>query len=65
LAVEKLNIVPVNLESDSDSTPPSTSRGPLKPVCVIQATNFKISFYPGVKPHIIQTVIKELNSSDS
>ncbi|WP_269471063.1 hypothetical protein [Ureibacillus thermosphaericus] len=30
MAVEKLNIVPVNLESDSDSTPPLTSRDPLK-----------------------------------
>ncbi|QBK25296.1 hypothetical protein [Ureibacillus thermophilus] len=65
MAVEKLNIVPVKLESDSDSTSTSTSRGPLRPVCVIQATDLKISFYPGVKPHIIQTVIKELNRSDS
>ncbi|MEK4497085.1 hypothetical protein [Ureibacillus sp. FSL W8-0352] len=30
MAVEKLNIVPVNLESDSDSIPPLTIRGPLK-----------------------------------
>jgi len=63
LAIGKLNIVPVKLESDSTS--PSTSRGPLRPVCVIQATDLKISFYPGVKPHIIETVIKELNRSDS
>ncbi|MFC5542295.1 hypothetical protein ACFPOH_11250 [Ureibacillus suwonensis] len=65
MAIEKLNIVPVKLEPDSDSTPTSTSCAPHRPVCVIQATDLKISFYPGVKPHIIQTVIKELNHSDS
>ncbi|MED3662947.1 hypothetical protein NST62_07050 [Ureibacillus sp. FSL K6-8385] len=53
MTIEKLNIVPVKLNFDSDSTSPSTSRGPLIPVCVIQATDLKISFNPVVKPHII------------
>ena len=65
MATEKLNIVPVKLESESDPTPPPASRGPLRPVCVIQAKHFKISFYPGVKPQVLQAVIKELNHCDS
>lgn len=65
MATDKLNIVPVKLESESNPTPASTSRGPLRPVCVIQAKHFKISLYPGVKPQLLQVIIKELNHSDS
>ncbi|WP_096549913.1 hypothetical protein [Ureibacillus thermosphaericus] len=65
MATEKLNIVPVKLESKSDPTPSPASHGPLRPICVIQSNQCKISFYPGVKPQLLQAVIRELNRNDS
>jgi len=63
--MEKLNIVPVKLESKSDPTPPPASRGALIPICVNQSSQCKISFYPGVKRTLLQAVISELNRNDS
>ncbi|MBB5149427.1 hypothetical protein [Ureibacillus thermosphaericus] len=42
MATEKLNIVPVKLESKSDPTPSPASHGPLRPICVINLK--KVSF---------------------
>ena len=63
MPTNKVAIVPVHLES----TPAKrlTERAPLKPICVIQANQFKVSFYHGIKNHVIQTVMQELMKDDS
>lgn len=63
MPANKVSIVPVHLEPTS--TKPSVSRTPLKPICVIQANQLKISFYHGVKNHVIQTIMQELTKHDT
>ena len=63
MPMNQVSIVPVHLEP----TPvkPSADRAPLKPICVIQAKQFKVFFYHGIKNHVIQTVMQELMKNDS
>ena len=63
MPTNKVSIVPVHLEPTPSK--PSTDRVPLKPICVIQANQLKISFYHGVKNHVIQTILQELTKNDS
>lgn len=63
MPTNKVSIVPVHLEATHTKT--STDRAPLKPVCVIQASQLKVSFYHGVKNHVIQTVMQELMKHDA
>ena len=63
MPANKVSIVPVHLEATP--TKPSADRTPLKPICVIQANQMKISFYHGIKNHVIQTIMQELMRNDS
>lgn len=63
MPTNKVSIVPVRLEPTPSK--PSTDRVPLKPICVIQASQFKVSFYHGIKNHVIQTVMQEMLKHDS
>ena len=63
MPTNKVSIVPVHLEPTP--TKPSADRAPLKPICVIQANQLKISFYHGVKNHVIQTIMQELTKNDA
>lgn len=63
MPTNKVSIVPVHLEPTPVKS--STHRAPLKPVCVIQANQYKVSFYHGIKNHVIQTVLQELMKNDS
>ena len=63
MPTDNVSIVPVHLEATS--VKPSTHRAPLKPICVIQANQYKVSFYHGIKNHVIQTVMQELMKDDS
>lgn len=63
MPTNKVTIVPVHLEPTPKK--PATERIPLKPICVIQANQLKISFYHGVKNHVIQTIMQELTRHDS
>ena len=63
MPTNKVAIVPVHLEPTPPK--PSADRTPLKPICVIQAHQLKISFYHGVKNHVIQTIMQELTKNDS
>ena len=63
MPTNKMSIVPVHLEATQ--TKSSTDRTPLKPICVIQANQMKISFYHGIKNHVIQTIMQELTRNDS
>ncbi|MFY3793052.1 hypothetical protein ACOQFO_15365 [Ureibacillus sp. MALMAid1270] len=64
MSTNKVSIVPVKLEPTPTSSS-NTSRSPAKPICVIQANELKISFYPDVKNFVIQTIMKELRNHDS
>ena len=61
MPTNKVSIVPVHLEPTPSKL--STDRAPLKPICVIQANQLKISFYHGVKNHVIQTIMQELTKN--
>ena len=63
MPTNKVSIVPVHLEPTSIK--PAPHRAPLKPICVIQANQYKVSFYHGIKNHVIQTVMQELMKNDS
>lgn len=60
---EKVTVVPVKLESTS--TPASNQSSSFRPICIIQAPQLKISFYPGVKNYVVETIMKELKDCDS
>ena len=60
---DKVSIVPIKL--DPASTINKSERLPIKPVCIVQSKSLKVSFYYGVKPYVIETVLKELNQNDS
>ena len=63
MPTNKVSIVPVKLESTPTTV--KAARTPVKPICVIQANQLKISFYPGVKNYVIHTVMAELLKNDS
>ena len=63
MPTNKVSIVPVHLETTPRK--PSADRTPLKPICVIQANQMKISFYHGIKNHVIQAILQELTRNDS
>lgn len=63
MPTNKVSIVPIKLESPSPTT--TAGRTPVKPICVIQANQLKISFYPGVKNYVVHTIMAELTKSDS
>ena len=60
---DKVAIVPVKI--DPAATVNKSERSPVKPVCIVQSKSLKVSFYYGVKPYVIETVMKELNQYDS
>lgn len=59
----KLTIVPVYLDPlPTENTATYSSQQTTGPSCVIKTAAAEISFFNGVDPHIIQTLIKELMS---
>lgn len=63
MPTNKVSIVPVHLEPAQSKA--SADRTPLKPICVIQANKMKISFFHGVKNHVIQKIMQELTKHDT
>jgi len=55
MPTNKVSIVPVHLESIRVKSP--TDCAPLKPVCIIQADQFKVSLYQGIKNHVIPRLL--------
>ncbi|RUL45630.1 hypothetical protein [Lysinibacillus antri] len=64
MPTNKVSIVPVKLESTPTAST-TAGRSPVKPICIIQANQLKVSFYPGVKNYVIETIMKELCNHDS
>ena len=64
MSKNNVSIVPVKLEPTPTSST-TAGRAPVKPICVIQSNQLKISFYPDVKNFVIQTVMRELSNHDS
>lgn len=61
MPTNKLTIVPVYLDPlPTKNTAPHSSQQTAEPSCVIKTAAAEISFFNGVEPHIIQSVIKEL-----
>ena len=65
MPTNKVSIVPVKLESPSPAATAGRTPVKLKPICVIQANQLKISFYPGVKNYVVHTIMAELTKSES
>lgn len=60
---QKLNIVPVKLQSDyKNSLPTTSSKESSTSICTLKMANVEISFYSGVDEHVIQTVMRELKN---
>lgn len=60
----KLTIVPVTLHSENEGSS-ATKQTVLSshPACTIKTANAEISFFNGIDEHIIQTVMRELNTN--
>lgn len=58
---QKLTIVPVTLHTENyNSSAAVPAELSSKPACTIKTAAAEISFFNGVKEHIIQTVMREL-----
>lgn len=60
---DSISIVPVQLNTKEIRS--KAERVAVKPICTVQINETKISFYPDVKPFIIQTVLRELSKHDT
>lgn len=63
MASKNVTIVPVKLDSNTNQS--TKTRKTIRPVCTIQSNKLKISFYPGVNNHVIESIMKGLNDHDS